>query len=72
MVGVTLPDYYYVLPETQRAADGESAEWEGDYLYYDGITSKDGKLYHVICLVQEEEEREFLLDDATGGIKEDE
>ena len=69
LVGVTLPDYYYVLSESQRDGDGESAE---DYLYYDGITSKDGKLYHVICLVQEEEEREFLLDDVTGEIKEDE
>lgn len=71
LVGMTLPDYYYVWPETQREADGESAEWEGDYLYYDGVIWEDGTLYHVIYLIQEEEEREFLLDDATGKIKEE-
>ena len=72
LLGVTLPDYYYVLPETQRAADGESAEWEGDYLYYDGLIEEDGTLYHVIRLIQEKERIEFLLDDVTGEIKEDE
>ena len=71
LLGVTLPEYYYVLPETQRAADGESEGWEGDYLYYKGIVSEDGKLYHDIYLIQEKEMKEFLLDDATGEIKEE-
>ena len=70
LLGVTLPDYYYVLPETQREADGESAEWAGDYLYYDGVIWKDDTFYHDIYLIQEKEKKEFLLDDATGEIKE--
>ncbi len=70
LLGVTLPDYYYVMPEAKREADDEPAEWEGDYLYYDGLIEEDGTLYHVIRLIQEEEKGEFLLDDATGEIKE--
>ena len=66
LVGVTLPDYYYDLPETRREANDESAEWEGDYLFYNGIISEGGKLYHDIYLIQEKEKKEFLLDDATG------
>ncbi|MBD5546650.1 MAG: leucine-rich repeat domain-containing protein [Lachnospiraceae bacterium] len=72
LLGVTLPDYYYVFPETQKKAETESEEWAGDYLYYDGMIGQDGKLYHVICLEQEQGEREFRLDDATGEIKENE
>ncbi len=68
LLGLTLPDYYYVLPETQREAGGESEGWAGDYLYYNGIISEDGKCYHVIYLIQEEEKRKFLLDDVTGEI----
>ncbi len=68
LVGVTLPDYYYVLSGNQRDGDGESAE---DYLYYDGITLKDGALCHVICFRGKSEERDILLDDATGEIKEE-
>ena len=68
LVGVTLPDYYYVLSGNQRDGDGEVA---GDYLYYDGITLKDGALCHVIHLREGSEKREFLLDDATGEIKEE-
>ena len=71
LVGVTLPDYYYVLPETRREAEGESEGWEGDYLFYNGIISEGGKLYHDIYLIQEKEKKEFLLDDATGEIKEE-
>lgn len=66
--GVTLPDYYYVLPETKREADGEEAEWDGDYIYYNGLTREDGTLYHVIYLQQEREKRTFLVNDATGEI----
>lgn len=75
LLGVALPDYYYVMPETKREADGELAEWEGDYLYYDGVIWEDGRLYHRVCLVidlgQKSEKREFLLDDAAGEIREE-
>ncbi len=67
-----LPDYYYVFPETHRMAEAESKEWEGDYLYYDGMIREEGRLYHVICLAQEQGKREFRLDDATGEIEENE
>lgn len=74
LLGVTLPDYYYVMPETKREADGESAEWAGDYLYYDGVIWEDGRLCHRLYLVIDGEQgwkkRKFLLDDATGEIKE--
>ncbi|MDE6622533.1 MAG: hypothetical protein K2K74_18985 [Lachnospiraceae bacterium] len=73
LTGITLPEYYYVLPETMRAADGGSEAWEGDYLFYDNIVRKnDGMLYHVIYFKQENESREVLLNDATGEIEETE
>ena len=74
LLGVTLPDYYYVMPETQKEADDEAAEWPGDYLYYEGVIWEDGRLYHRFYLVIEWgrswKKREFLLDDATGEIRE--
>ena len=71
LLGVTVPDYYYILPETQGKVEAESAEWAGDYLYYGGIMREDGKLCHVICLHQEEENRKILVDDVTGEIREE-
>ena len=75
LLGVTLPDHYYAMPETKREADGEEAEWAGDYLYYDGVIREDGQLYHRIYLVidggRSGMKREFLLDDATGEIREE-
>lgn len=72
LLGVTLPDYYYVMPETKEEADGGTAEWAGDYLYYDGVIWEDGRLYHRICLVTDGgrsgQSREFLLNDTTGEI----
>lgn len=72
LLGVTLPDYYYVMPETKREADGESEGWEGDYLYYGGVIWDNGRLYHrlyfAVDLGQTWEEREILLDDETGEI----
>lgn len=70
LVGVTLPDYYYVLRGTEREANGESKGWEGDYLYYDGLTVKDGERFHVIYLEPVKGEKIFLLNDATGEIEE--
>lgn len=74
LLGVTLPDYYYVMPETKKEADGGSAEWAGDYLYYESVIWEDGRLYHRLYLVIEWgrswKKREFLLDDATGEIRE--
>ena len=74
LLGVALPDYYYVIPETKGETDGESAEGAGDFLYYDGVMWEDERLYHRIYLVtdweQKWEKREFLLEDATGEIRE--
>lgn len=75
LLGVTLPDYYYVMPKTQREADGGAAEWAGDYLYYDDVIWEDGRLYHRIYLVMDDgrsgQRRKFLLDDTTGEIREE-
>lgn len=72
LTGVALPDYYYILYETEREEDDAQAEgeWE-DNLYYDGLTKKEGNLFHVICLRQKKGRTVFLLDDATGEITED-
>ena len=70
LTGITLPEYYYVLPETRRAADGDLSEWEGDYLYYDNIVREaDGMLYHVIYYKRENESRKMLLNDVTGEMR---
>ncbi len=70
LTGITLPEYYYVLPETMRAADGDLSEWEGDYLYYDNIVREtDGMLYHVIYYKRENESRKMLLNDVTGEMR---
>ncbi|MCM1253521.1 MAG: hypothetical protein NC321_11920 [Clostridium sp.] len=70
LVCVELPDYYYTLPETRHEADGDSPEWEGDYLYYDRITRENGELScHLIRLVQEDGVKTFWLNDETGEIE---
>ncbi|MDE6941020.1 MAG: hypothetical protein K2P40_08795, partial [Lachnospiraceae bacterium] len=56
LVGVVLPDYYYVLSDT-------------DYIYYDKITrERDGTLYHILYMKEEDERKEILLNDITGEI----
>lgn len=75
LLGVTLPDYYYVLPETQSEEGTEDGE---RYLRYEGVTWEDGRLYHSINLITVcrgsygtwHKKSEFLLDDDTGEIRE--
>ena len=57
LMGVALPDYYYVLSETE-------------YIYYDDIRRKkdDGILYHILYVIQENKTWEILLNDVTGEI----
>lgn len=56
LVGVALPDYYYVLSDT-------------DYIYYDKIKrERDGTLYHILYMNEEDERKEILLNDITGEI----
>lgn len=74
--GAGLPDYYYVVPGTEEIAGTEAGgelqadPWEGDYIYYDGLTVRDGQLYHVICCRMKEENAVWLLKDDTGEIQE--
>ena len=75
--GVELPDYYYTVPGTEESGeegtDNESQAdaWTGDYIFYDGLTVRDGALYHVICYRMEEESRVYLLNDETGEMREE-
>ena len=75
--GVELPDYYYTVPGTgkigEEGTDNESQAdaWEEDYIFYDGLTVRDGALYHVICYRMEEESRVYLLNDETGEMREE-
>ncbi|MDE6687797.1 MAG: hypothetical protein K2K17_10830 [Lachnospiraceae bacterium] len=79
LLGVTLPDYYYVIPETQSEADEEGTEDGERYLRYEGVTWEDGRLYHRINLITVcqgsygtwHKKSEFLLDDDTGEIREE-
>lgn len=72
LLGVTLPDYYYALSESESKGEAGAAEWNDDYyLFYNGMIIEDERLYHVICMVQDEKIRKFLLDDATGEISEE-
>lgn len=59
LLGVELPDYYYVVP-------GE----EEHYIYYSGVTTENGALLHRIFHVEHGDETEYLLDDLTGEITE--
>lgn len=68
--GITLPDYYYVLSATKIEPDDETKGWDGDYIYYDGVTERDGVLCHVIRLEQRGGNKVFLLHDVTGEIEE--
>ena len=75
--GVELPDYYVVVPGTEENEAEETDSgmqtraWEGDYIYYDGLTEREGQLYHVICYKRKEESRVYLLHDDTGEIREE-
>lgn len=75
--GVELPDYYYVVPGTEENEAEETDSgmqtraWEGDYIYYDGLTEREGQLYHVICYSRKEESSVYLLHDDTGEIQEE-
>ena len=71
MKGTELPDYYYVVPGTEKEADTDEKgeivkkEWEGDYIYYDGLTYEKGQFYHAICYCTQDEKITYLLDDST-------
>ena len=73
--GVKLPDYYVTVPGTEENAgektDSEIQEeaWEGDFIYYDGVTVRDGQLYHVIHYTRKKEGAVYLLNDITGKIQ---
>ncbi len=75
--GVELPDYYYTIPGTEENADEETdnayqeTAWEGDFIYYDGLTVRDGQLYHVICYTMKKEKVVYLLHDDTREIQEE-
>lgn len=75
--GVELPDYYVVVPGTEENEAEETDSgvqtkaWEGDYIYYDGLTEREGQLYHVICYRRKEESLVYLLHDDTGEIQEE-
>lgn len=75
--GVELPDYYYQVPGTANSGDeeadseAETEEWEGDFIYYDGLTVRDGQLYHVLRYIMEKESAVYLLNDDTGEIQEE-
>lgn len=61
LVGVPLPDYYYILLE----AEGEE-EWGN--LYYEGLIEKEGILCHVIGMGSKTGGDVFRVNDATGEI----
>lgn len=61
LVGVPLPDYYYILLE----AEGEE-EWGN--LYYEGLIEKEGILCHVIGMGSKTGGDVFWVNDATGEI----
>lgn len=61
LVGVTLPDYYYILLETE----GEE-EW--GTLYYEGLMEKEGILCHVVGMGSKTGGDVFWVNDATGEI----
>nr|WP_300842478.1 hypothetical protein [uncultured Acetatifactor sp.] len=44
--------------------------WEGDYICHDGLTFREGQLYHVICYRMKEENVVYLMNDDTGEIQE--
>lgn len=61
LVGVPLPDYYYILFETE----GEE-EWGN--LYYEGLIEKEGILCHVVGMSSKTGGDVFWVNDATGEI----
>ncbi len=71
LLGVTLPDHYYILPIAETETDVEDR-----YLRYEGVTWEDGRLCHKIALREKvrssygtwERSTEYLLDDDTGEI----
>ena len=54
---------YYLCSEIQEEA------WEGDFIYYDGVTVRAGQLYHVIHYTRKKEGAVYLLNDITGKIQ---
>lgn len=70
LMGVTLPDYCYILQDTE-SEEGILIEEEREdvYLYYKGLTEKEGVLSHVVGL-RGFGGNIFWVDDAAGKITE--
>ncbi len=74
--GAELPDYYYTVPGTEWTEEEVGKQWDGDYIYYNGLISKDEQLYHEIYYVTSRadtgrDEKVYLLNDVTGEIESD-
>ncbi len=68
LVGVELPDYYYVIPQTANI--DQVNPWEGDYIYYDNLIIEDEQKLHRVCYVKENERTTiYLIDDATREVR---
>ena len=57
LTSVELPDYYYNV--------------DNDYIYYDGLTVKNGQFFHKIFDGREKNSKTYLINDATGEIQTD-
>ena len=74
---VDLPGYYYVVPGTEGTESEEISDedaedvWEGDYIFYSGLTRQEGQLCHVVYYMKNEERNSYLISDDTGEIQEE-
>ena len=74
LLGMELPDYYYTVPGTETALETTSDKvrqgWNGNYIFYNGLTEESGKLYHVVYYRKQEGREVYWIDDETGEIQE--
>ncbi len=68
LMGVSLPDYYYVISDSQKSENEEAGEY-GGYLYYNDLEEQEGEYFHELYCRENGKWERYWIHDKTGEIE---
>ena len=68
LMGVSLPDYYYVISDSKKSENEEAGEY-GGYLYYNDLEEQEGEYFHELYCREDGKWERYWIHDKTGEIE---